>query len=178
MTDQANQLRVRSGRVFVGIFLLVIGILLLFNRAGVLTVNLLAIIGGISLIVGGERAIIGYATSEHKKLFWGTFLFLSGLLMLLVNFEVVPEGWDALWPSVLIIPGLSFLMLYFSRPKEVLFLVISIISVLAGWGGLVASRGSYDLVGRLSTLLKIFIPLSVIFVGMYLLWKNFLKKRT
>jgi|GEM_PF-6313482 len=178
MTVQNRQVKIRSGRIFTGLLLLVIGVLLLFNRAGVLNINLLAVVGGITVIVGGERAIVGYATSEQKKVFWGTFVFLAGLLMVLVNYEVVPSGWDSLWPSVLIIPGLSLLMLYFSKPKEILFLIISIIFVLAGWGGLIASRENFDLTEKLFSTFRILVPVAIVLVGFYLLWKNFLKKGT
>ncbi|MGB9590898.1 MAG: LiaF transmembrane domain-containing protein [Candidatus Kryptoniota bacterium] len=178
MMVQTGQVKIRLGRIFIGLLLLVTGVLLLLNRAGVMNINLLAVVGAVALVVGGERAITGYAASEQKKLFWGTFVFLTGFLMILVNYEVVPSGWDSLWPSVLIIPGLSFLMLYFSKPKEVLFLIISIVSVLAGWGGLVAMRENYDLTAKLFTTLRVLVPAAIIFAGFYLLWKNFLKKGT
>lgn len=166
------------GTFLVGLLLLMFGILLLISRAGVVNLDFTRIAGFIVLVVGGFEAITAFAYANQRKLFWGAVLFLSALLVLLVSYGYVPASWSQIWPSALIIPGLAFLMLFFSNPREYTLLVIAALFVVVGWSGLMAESGYMDFGEGVFALLRFLVPIAVVGAGLYVIWKNFSKSRT
>lgn len=166
------------GTFIVGLLLLMFGVLLLMGRAGVLYLNFTRIAAFAVLIVGGVEAIAAFASSHQRRLFWGSVLFLSALLALLVSYQYIPDSWSQIWPSALVIPGLAFLMLFFSNPREFTLLLIAILFVAVGWGGLLAQTGSYEFGEGLLALLRFLVPVAIVAAGIYVIWRNFSKSRT
>lgn len=166
------------GTFLVGLLLLMFGILLLISRAGVVNLDFTRIAGFAVMVVGGFEAITAFALVNQRRLFWGSVLFLSAMLVLLVSYGYVPASWSQIWPSALIIPGLAFLMLFFSSPKEYMLLVISALFVVVGWGGLLAERGNIDFGEGVFALLRFLVPIAVVAAGLYVIWKNFSKSGT
>jgi membrane-bound ClpP family serine protease len=72
----------------------------------------------ILMVVGA--IILGYAifSKGHSGVFGGTFLLLLGLLFLLKHSGVLQESMEVLWPLILIILGVSFVMVFLFRPQE------------------------------------------------------------
>ncbi len=166
------------GTFLAGLLLLMFGVLLLVGRAGVVNLDFTRIAGFTVLVVGGFEAIVAFATANQRKLFWGAVLFLSALLVLLVSYGYVPASWNQIWPSALIIPGLAFLMLFFSNPREYTLLIIAALFVVIGWGGLITENGSADFGEGAFGLLRILVPIAIVAAGFYVIWKNFSKSRT
>ena len=175
--EQAFNKRTNAGTFLLGVLLLAIGVLLLISRAGVLSLNFERITAFLVLLVGGFESITAFASSIRGRLFWGSSLFLVGLLVLLVSYDFVPGSWSQIWPSALIIPGLSFLMLYFSNVKEYLLLVIGGLFVAVGWMGMLIANGDFDLSDRLFGSLHFLVPVAIVLTGFYLVWRNFLKTK-
>jgi hypothetical protein len=163
------------GTFLLGLLLLLFGVLLLMNRAGVVDLNFTRIAAFAVLIIGGFEAITAFAYSNQRRLFWGSTLFLSALLVLLVSYEYIPGSWSLIWPSALIIPGLAFLMLFFSHPKEYALLIIAALFVVVGWSGLMAQKGDYGFGDGAYGTLRVLVPAAVVAAGVYIIWKNFLK---
>jgi len=166
------------GTFFIGLLLLMFGVLLLIGRAGVVDLDFTRIAGFTVLVVGGFEAITAFAYSNQRRLFWGSVLFLSAMLVLLVSYGYVPGSWDRIWPSALIIPGLAFLMLFFSNPKEYTLIVIAALFVIVGWSGLVAQRGDIAFGEGMFSLLRFLVPVAVVAAGVYVIWRNFSRSRT
>lgn len=175
--EQTVNKRTSVGTFLFGVLLLAIGVLLLMSRAGVLNLNFERIIACLIIVVGGFEAITAFASLNNGRVFWGSALFLTGLLMVLIAYDFVPSSWDQVWPSALIIPGLSFLMLYFSNPKENRLLVIAVLFVLSGWIGMLMVKGDFDLSDRVFGSLRFVVPVAIVVTGFYLVWKNFFRSK-
>jgi hypothetical protein len=175
--DHTVNKRTDSGAFLLGVLLFAIGVLLLMSRAGVLNLNLEKIIAFLVLVVGGFEAITAFASSNNGRLFWGSALFLAGLLVLLICYDFVPSSWDQIWPSALIIPGLSFLMLYFSNSRERRLLLIAVLFVGVGWIGMLVAKGEFDLSGRIFGSLRFLVPVAIVLTGFYLVWRNFFRTK-
>ncbi len=165
------------GTFLLGLFLLLFGVLLLISRAGVLDLNFTRIAAFAVLVVGGFEAITAFASSDQRRLFWGSVLFLSAMLVLLVSYEYIPDSWSQIWPSALVIPGLTFLMLFFSNLKEYVLLIIAILFIGTGWIGLMTRRGDFGFGEGAFGILRFLVPVAVVAAGVYIIWKNFSKTR-
>ncbi len=170
--EQIANKKTNVGVFLLGILFLSIGVLLLISRAGVIDLNFGRIIAFLVFVVGGFEAITAFASSNHGRLFWGASLFLGGLLILLVSYDFIPGSWDQIWPSALIIPGLSFLMLYFSNPKEYLLLVITVLFSAVGWVGMLIANGNFNFSDHMLVSLHFLLPIAVVLAGFYLIRKN------
>ena len=170
--------RSRIGTFLLCMLLLILGILLLISRAGVVNLNFTRIVAFTVLAAGGVGAITAFASSERRRLFWGAVLFLTALLVLLASYGFIPDSWSQIWPSVLLIPGLAFLMVYFSDPKEYVLIVIAGLFVLFGWAGLMAVQGDFDVSGGAFSVLRFLIPAAVVVAGFYVIWRNLFRTRT
>ncbi len=170
--------RGRVGTFLLGMILLVLGVLLLISRAGVVELDFTRIIAFAVLAAGGIEAITAFASADRRRLFWGAVLFLAALLVLLASYNFIPDTWDQIWPSALIIPGLAFLMVYFSDPKEYILLVIAALFVVFGWAGLMAVQGDFGFSSGIFGALRIIVPAAIVIAGFYVIWKNFFRTRT
>jgi hypothetical protein len=173
--DRTTNNKTNIGAFVLGILLFVLGVLMLLSRAGVLSLNFGKIIGLVALFIGAIEAVSGFSILNRNKLVWGSTLFLSGLLLLLVSYDFVPGSWDQIWPVALIIPGLSFLMLFFSNVKESRLLVIAALLVAVGCVGMLVVNGNLTFSDRIFGSLRFFVPVAVVLAGFYLLWRNFHK---
>jgi len=165
------------GTFLLGMLLLIFGVLLLISRAGVIDLNFTRIVAFMVVAVGAYEAIRSFASPHQRRLFWGSVLFLSGLLALLVSYDYIPASWDQIWPTVLLIPGLAFLMLYFANLKDFSLLVIAALFVILGWAGLMAGQGDFGLGQNIMETLRFVVPAAVVLAGVYVIWKNFFRTR-
>jgi hypothetical protein len=70
-----------------------------------------------------------FGNNQQIVLFFGSSLFLTGLLLFLVsNFEFA-DDYDVIFPAVLLILGINFLMLFFDNPPKKNFLAISLTAI-------------------------------------------------
>ncbi len=175
--EQTVNKRTNVGIFLLGVLLLAIGVLLLMSRAGVLNLNFERIIAYLVVVVGAFESITAFASLNNGRVFWGSALFLTGLLVVLISYDFVPSSWDQIWPSALIIPGMSFLMLYFSNMKESRLLVIAVLFVASGWAGMLLVEGDFDLSDRIFGSLRFIVPVSIVLTGFYLVWRNFFRNK-
>lgn len=161
------------GTFLAGLLLLLFGVLLLLSRAGVVYLNFTRVAAFTVLVVGGFEAVVAFASSNQKRLFWGSLLFLCALLTILVSYNYVPASWSRIWPTALIIPGLAFLMLFFSHPREYTLLLIAVLFVVVGWGGLLIQSGDFGFSYGMLGMLKVVVPVAVVLAGIYVIWRNF-----
>ena len=57
-------------------------------------------------------------TGTHRGVFPGTLLLLLGLFFLFLEIGVLTDSMQDLWPLILIIIGISFVMVFLFRPSE------------------------------------------------------------
>ena len=174
-TPNSRRQNIRLGTFLLGILLLALGVLLLIERTGVIELNFSRISAFTILVVGGFEAITAFASSNRRRLFWGSALFLTGMLVALISYNFVPDAWDQIWPSALIIPGLAFLMLYFSNPREYSLIILAVLFVAVGLVGLLFLKNNFG--DNIFGTFHFLVPLAIVFGGFYVIWKNFFKTK-
>jgi len=70
------------------------------------------------ILVGGALFVSAILSKTHRGVFPGTLLLLLGLFFLLRETKVLDDTLDDLWPLILIILGISFVMVFLFRPRE------------------------------------------------------------
>jgi len=180
--DNFNAWNFRLRNFLLGIILFVFGVLLLMSRAGVVQLDFTRIIAFLLLMVGGFESIRTFASSSResqpgnrRRLFWASAIFLTGMLIGLVSYELVPGSWDQIWPVALLIPGLAFLMLYFSNPKEYSLLIVVTLFIATGVAGLLFVNHNLNFGENFFEMFRFLVPAAIILTGFYVIWKNFFK---
>jgi len=119
------------------------------------------------ILVGGVLFVSAIFSKSHRGVFPGTLLLLLGLLFLLRQTEVLDDSRGDLWPLIIVILGVSFVMVSLLRPREWGHLVPGGISLIIG---LLLFLRSYLYLSRY-TLERIFHwwPLILVILGVWLL---------
>ncbi len=98
---------------------------------GVIDVQSTELLGYAMIFYGINLVYISFGKKERGILFTGTSLFLIGLLLFLTNhFEFLNER-EIIFPSILFIAGISFLMIFFDDTSKKNFFLISATLIFA-----------------------------------------------
>lgn len=154
-------------RLVIGMGLLAVGVLLLIERAGVVRFDLMKLVGYVLLLAGGFQAVTGFGAADRKRILWGSIVFLIAVLTLFMSYGLVPASWDQTWPSVLVIPGLALLMVYFSDLRDFALLAVSAFFVSLGIVGLILVKGEITLGGSIEDTVTAALPVAIIIAGVY-----------
>lgn len=92
---------------------------------GVIDVKSTELVGYAMIFYGINLVYSSFGKGERGILFTGTSLFLIGLLIFLTNHFEFLNGKDIIFPSILFIAGISFLMLFFDDTSKKNFFLIS-----------------------------------------------------
>ncbi|MBZ0200530.1 MAG: hypothetical protein K8H86_11735 [Ignavibacteriaceae bacterium] len=85
-----------------------------------------------TVIFYGLSIVYASFSKNKSSLFVGAVIFLTGVvLFIIINFEFIDAG-EVILPSSFLIMGLSFLVLYFSKRNDTVFLIL---------GGLLSAVG-------------------------------------
>jgi hypothetical protein len=110
-------------------FLLISFILKLFN---IINVSFTELAGYALIFYGINLVYSSFGNSKIGVLFTGTFLFLSGLeLFLISNFDFARVN-EIIFPSLLFILGICFLMLFLNETAKKSYFVISATFLFTG----------------------------------------------
>jgi hypothetical protein len=113
--------------IYLLIFLALSIILKLF---GVIDVSNIELLGYAFIFYGITIVYTSFGKNHPIALFFGSSLFLTGLLLFLIsNFEFSDSN-EIIFPSILLILGINFLMLFFNNLKKKGFLAVSLTSIL------------------------------------------------
>ena len=153
----------------IGILLLVVGIALLLEKLDIVEFGWSRILWGAVTLFGAAIVIRAFLYNARGKIFWGTMLFLYGLLFLLRSLRLVENHWELFMPASMTILGFAFLMLFVFDPKDWHLLIPSVI--LLGFGGafMLTEVGYFhrweiwDTFGRWWPLILILVGFSLIF---------------
>ncbi len=100
-----------------GLFLVVIGAVLLLNQLHVLRFGWARLIWIICIFFGGGIVLRGLVNQRVGSVFWGTVIFLTGIFFTLHQFEII-ESHGRMIPAVtLVIFGFAFLMKIIFAPR-------------------------------------------------------------
>src|SRR5512135_230609 len=102
----------RSRLPWFGVGLVLFGLFLLFRKFGYIDAGFGQIFWGLVMLWGIVAVGRGYGDGRRGKIFWGTVLFLFGLFFLLQTFESIEVRAYTFFPSLFLILGIAFLMVY------------------------------------------------------------------
>jgi hypothetical protein len=97
---------------------------------GVIDVSNIELLGYAFIFYGITIVYTSFGKNHPIALFFGSSLFLTGLLLFLIsNFEFSDSN-EIIFPSIQLILGIDFLMLFFNNLKKKSFLAVSLTSIL------------------------------------------------
>ena len=151
-----------------GLILLLVGIALLLERLDILAFGWGRILWSAVTLLGAGVVIRAFLDNSRGKVFWGTVLFLYGLLFLLRSLRLVENHWELFMPATMAILGFAFFMLFVFDPKDWHLLIPSVV-LLAFGGAFMLSEAGYvrrwemwDTVGRWWPVILILVGFSLI----------------
>jgi hypothetical protein len=114
--------------IYLLIFLALSIILKLF---GIIDVENTELIGYAMIFYGINLVYLSFGGKQQGLLFTGTVFFLVGLLLFLINnFEFINNK-EIIFPSILLILGTGFLMLFLDNTSKKNFLLVSLTFILS-----------------------------------------------
>lgn len=103
--------RLLNGILAVGIFITIAGIFLLITFPAGMTLQPAVLRALITLVAGGLIIYYTFAVSRKSwMLCTGLFLFLTGILLLLIDAHIIPYSIGNLWPVVVMFGGVCILL--------------------------------------------------------------------
>lgn len=138
---------------------------------GIITVSTGKIISYAFLLYGIVSVYLTMGTHRRAGLFLGTSIFLTGVVLFIIEyFDIIQPG-ILILPSLLFIVGIGFLMLYFDDFSNRVFLYTSVIlvgfSVLSAF--LTRKVPAFSFAGRIASGLMDYYPVFIILLGIYIL---------
>jgi hypothetical protein len=114
------------------IYLLIfLALSILLKLFGVIDVSNIELLGYALIFYGITMVYTSFGKKQPVVLFFGSSLFLTGILLfLLSNFEFTNTS-ETVFPSILLITGIDFLMLFFDNPSRKSFLAVSVTAILS-----------------------------------------------
>lgn len=125
----------REPRILVfGILLIALGVVLLLDRLDLLFIHWKSVAWVVGACLGLFFVVDGFVRKGGGRIYWGSVLFFFCLYWVLAGWDVVFHHNFYVTPVILLSFGLSFLVLFASRPREIGLLLPGIL--LAGTGAL------------------------------------------
>jgi len=152
-----------------GVLLVIIGIGLLFDRLNIMHFSWNKVWQFALVLVGIWMVVSAFIYNQRGKIFGGTFLFLLGLLFIMQSYDFIYMRHDIFWPSLLLILGFSFLMLFVFEPKDWGVIIPAIIFIGFGLFVIFARLGYiffwdvWDFIGVYWPLILVIIGISILF---------------
>ncbi|MCU7500488.1 MAG: hypothetical protein HF309_14545 [Ignavibacteria bacterium] len=150
------------------IFILLVYVLKLF---GIITLSTGKIISYAFLLYGIVSVHLTLGTHRRAGLFLGTSIFLTGVVLFIVEyFDIIQPGVLVL-PSLLFIVGIGFLMLFFDDYSNRVFLYTSGVLVFFSFlsAFLTKKVPLFGFAGRIASGLLDYYPVFIILLGVYFL---------
>ncbi len=133
---------------------------------GIVTVDSEELIGYSFIIIGLALFYSGFQISNKIQSFFGSAFFLTGIFLIIISTFPISHRDKLLIPSVGLITGLSFLMVFIQYRKNIPILILSIISLAIGMHSVIFSS-SISFVRFFNSIEKIglnYWPVLIIFI--------------
>jgi len=156
---------------YIVIFFLLAVILKLF---GIISYNIGEIIGYVFIFYGLTLVYITMGMNKKLILFAGSSLFLAGIFLFTVNNFQLRDSSNLIFSAVILIPGISFLILFMDDFPRKSFLYLSAAFIIAGL--LIAFiSGSPSIISFFNSIFFVALkywPVVIIIVGIILIIKR------
>jgi hypothetical protein len=161
----------------------ILGIILVLAGAGLLLDELHLLDFGWEKVLWLAVALLGalltfraFANNEQGRIFFGTVLFLFGVLFLLRSFDIVHRGAHVFWPAILVIIGMAFLMLYINNTREWALLFPAVLFVGLGAVFMLAEL-NYLCYWDVWDAVRQYWPVVLILIGMAMILERAVRKK-
>jgi hypothetical protein len=158
---------------WLGIALIIVGSLLLLDRAHVIHVYAWGVVWPVLMLAGAMGVIRGFSAARHGKIFWGTVLFLYSLFFFLKSIDVFDIEAAMFVPASFFAFGSAFLMLFVNDFRQWPFLIPGSIFIAIG-ALIILAEYDYMSFWDVRDLLHTYWPLILIVLGLTTL----LRRRT
>lgn len=108
----------RKGFPLLPVLLIIVGAALLLDRTGVLAFGWWTIFWAVVALLGMYKMVEAFRTPSRGRMVWGTILFFVGLYCVLEDLAVLILPGGMLFPALLAIVGLGFLLALLRQPRE------------------------------------------------------------
>jgi hypothetical protein len=160
-----------------GIALLLIGFGILFDKLELFEFTWKRTWPILLGVIGIWMTISAILYSQRGKIFSGSVLFLFGVMFFLKNYQYISLQYNILIPSILVIIGLSFFMLFVYEPKD-WGLIFPSIAFLGGGLFITFTNLGYFFYNEIWDFLAIYWPVFLILVGVSMLFSRPGKSKT
>lgn len=108
---------------WLGVFLILFGVLLLMRKFGVINVHLREIVWPLLILVGILLTARGFSDGSRGRIVFGTILFLYSIFFFMRTVGDIYIPIDMFFPATLMIFGIVMFMLFVNKPAEWYFLI-------------------------------------------------------
>ncbi len=158
----------KPNQILIGIIIILLGIFALIQN--VIRINYIFL----AVTVCGFALLLLYKTKRKSwSLFFGCYMFIFGFYGILSNLKFIEPSGFLFAGLLFLIPGLVFIILYYSKNKRGLLLPASFLI----WFGLYIMSFSIHLFQSISGGM-FFVYIGMSFISVYLIEKHFLSKFT
>lgn len=157
--------------IVLGASALILGILFLLKFFQVISSPYTLLASYIFIFYGFTAAYFSFGTGYRGNLFFASIIFLSGIMMYVINnFEILQPS-SAVFSSILFISGASFIVLYIDNIKERIFLYSGLLLMLISYFSITFFKNSdiVDTANRLSNLVIDYWPVFLLLFGINIL---------
>jgi len=153
-------------------------ILILLRFIGIADFNNNELLGYILIIYGLGLYYSSYLKSIRLGLFFGSVMFLTGIVFLIIGNFIIMDTNQLIVPSIILISAASVFMLYVNDSKQKIALYLSIVFSIAGvvYIGIHSKYGYHDFIPYLLKIIKLYWIVIVMLVTVMLLVNRELKK--
>lgn len=166
-----------KNRILFGLIIIFVGVALLLNRLGVDYFSAKTVFLNLFIIIGAIFFLRGISRRDRRGIFPGTFLILIGSFYYLRKTSILPfyYGID-IFLFIIFAFGVSFLILYLFKPRQLELLIPAFIFLFIGFGIFSYRTGYLDWF-MWHNIWRFFLPVCMIFIGIIILLKSIIKKR-
>ena len=156
---------------WLGIFLIVIGGVLLLHRLNVLDIGFFQIFWPLIIVFGFAKVETGFSRNRRGRIFWGTVLFLYGLFFFLGALESVDVHWTMFFPASFLIVGIAFFMMFLNDVRNWYLVIPSILFGGIGAAFLLTEYGYFN-EWEVREAVRLYWPIGLILLGVAFVFRR------
>ena len=137
------------------VYLLIFLVLsIILKIIGLIDVEGSEILGYALIFYGISLVYLSFGRNKKILLFIGSTFFLTGIALFLINNFDFNDNSSLIYPSILLIPGINFLLIFIEDNSSKVSLILSILLLLVGFYHTISS-GSFNLNSFFSSIISI-----------------------
>jgi len=152
---------------------------LVLKLFGIIDVTGSELLGYAFIFYGITMVYTSFGRNQQIVLFFGSSLFLTGLLLFLINNFEFTDDYYIIFPAVLLIIGINFLMLYLDNPDKKNFLAIALTAIVSAVAVtiILGSITFGNFITSLGNIASKYWPVIIIAVGLLILLSREFKRK-